>query len=268
MRAPRNVPGFVEMHRILTAPDRYIDVLFEVERRIGAGRKAGSPQVPEKLVAGGIAELNVEITLRQAVRARQELTLEDMCHVASLPYRKATIANGRAPGIPRAFPIVRHYCSMTRIRASAVVHYTAEHLDHLLGKYMDERRRGDGSINLPLRVHLGETRRDALSIDHDIVMRFRRGPDPQGLNDTFYVDWAPTGGGPYPTFTGFMNVCSEDDPRLSRIEIDGTYIPPGGLLGRLFDASIGKRIAQASLTDFVDRLAADITPAFSSYTRM
>ena len=157
---------------------------------------------------------------------------------------------------------------MTRIRASAVVHYTAKHLEDLLDTYMDERRRGDGSIYLPLRVRLGETHRDALSIDHDVVMRFRRGPDPQGLNDTFYVDWAPTGGGPYPTFTGFMNVYPEADLRLSRIEIDGTYVPPGGLLGRVFDASVGKRMAQASLLDFVNRLAADITPAFSSQTRM
>jgi hypothetical protein len=98
-------------------------------------------------------------------------------------------------------------------------------------------------------------------------MRFRRGRDPENLNDTFYVDWAPAGDGPYPTFSGFMNVYSENDPRFSRLEVDGTYVPPGGLLGRVFDAAVGRRMARTSMADFIDRLATEIAPAFSSPTR-
>jgi hypothetical protein len=156
---------------------------------------------------------------------------------------------------------------MTRIRESAEVQYPAKMLERLLSNYMDERRRGDGTICLPLRVRIAEARRDGLSVDHDVIVRFRRGRDAQNLNDTFYVDWVPSGDGPYPTFTGFMNVYPENDPRFSRLEIDGTYIPPGGLLGRVFDAAVGRRMARTSVADFVNRLAMDIAPAFSSPTR-
>lgn len=156
---------------------------------------------------------------------------------------------------------------MTRIRASAAVQYPAETLERLLAHYMDERRRGDGSILLPLRARAREGRRDSLAIEHEVIMRFRRGRDQQNLNETFFVDWVPAGDGPYPTFTGFMNVYSEVDQRFSRVEIDGTYTPPGGILGELFDAAIGKRLARASIVDFINGLVASISPASSSGTR-
>src|SRR5665213_330993 len=153
---------------------------------------------------------------------------------------------------------------MPRVRAAAAVQYPVKTAKRLLAKFMDERRRGDGSIRLPLRVALREGHRDGLSFEREVVMRFRLERDPQNLNDIFYIDWVPFGGGPYPTFSGFMNVCADADSRVSRIEIDGTYMPPGGLLGRTFDAVLGNRMARASLTDFVKRLACDIDPATSS----
>jgi hypothetical protein len=206
--------------------------------------------------------------LGQLIRASEDAALIDVCHVWSLPPGAEGFANELAPYFPRAFPTLDHHWAMTRIRESAAVQYPAVQLQRLLDKYMDERRRADGSICLPLRVGLHKGRRDGLFVDHDIVMRFRRGRDPQNLNDTFYVDWIPAGDGPYPTFTGFMNVYSEKDPRFSRLEIDGTYVPPGGFLGRVFDAAVGSRVARASIVDFVDRVAAEIAPAFSSPTRI
>jgi hypothetical protein len=40
--------------------------------------------------------------------------------------------------------------------------------------------------------------------------------------------------------------------------IDGAYEPPGGLLGRAFDAIAGQRIARATARDFVTRIARDL----------
>jgi hypothetical protein len=157
---------------------------------------------------------------------------------------------------------------MTRIRANAIVQYPADTLERLLVHYMDERRRADGSIRLPLRAHARKGGRGTLAVEHDVIMRFRRGRDSQNVDRTFFVDWVPAGDGPYPTFTGFMTVYAEIDTRFSRLEIDGTYTPPGGVLGGLFDAAIGKHLAQASIADFIDSLVASIAPNSSSGTRM
>jgi len=155
---------------------------------------------------------------------------------------------------------------MRRICVQAVVGHPAATTEHLLQDYMDERVRGDGSVALPLRMRF-RAGRDDLALAHDVVVRFRKGRDAENLNDTFFVDWQPSGEGPYPAFSGTMNVYAESDPRQSRLEIDGTYDAPGGAIGRIFDALIGRRMARASLADLVERIAADLTPFSSSATR-
>jgi hypothetical protein len=131
---------------------------------------------------------------------------------------------------------------------------------------MDQRTRGDGSIALPLRMRF-RSGRDDLALAHDVLVRFRKGRDAENLNDTFFLDWEPSGQGPYPTFSGSMNVYAETDPRGSRLEIDGNYQAPGGMIGQLFDALIGRRMARVALADLVERIATDLTPVASSPTR-
>ena len=155
---------------------------------------------------------------------------------------------------------------MPRICVHAVVGQPAATTEQLLQDYMDERSRGNGSVALPLRMRL-RAGRDDLTLAHDVVVRFRKGRDAENLNDTFLVDWEPSGEGPYPTFSGMMNVYAEPDHRESRLEIDGNYEAPGGMIGRIFDALIGRRMARASLADLVERIASDLTPVSSSPTR-
>jgi hypothetical protein len=155
---------------------------------------------------------------------------------------------------------------MTRICVQATVGHPAATTAEMLQAYMAERARGDGTIALPLRMRF-RTGRDDLSLAHDVLVRFRKGRDADDLNDTFYLDWEPSGEGPYPSFSGTMNVYAAPDPRESGLEIDGTYDAPGGFFGRLFDAFIGRRMARVSLADLVDRIAGDLTPVASSPTR-
>lgn len=41
----------------------------------------------------------------------------------------------------------------------------------------------------------------------------------------------------------------------TRLVLSGNYVPPGGLLGRVFDVLIGRHIARAGCEDFLARLA-------------
>jgi hypothetical protein len=45
----------------------------------------------------------------------------------------------------------------------------------------------------------------------------------------------------------------------TRIVLDGSYAPPGGALGRIFHAVLGRRIALKTCQDLLRRIAADLT---------
>ncbi|MDQ2993172.1 MAG: hypothetical protein M3R30_10200 [Candidatus Eremiobacteraeota bacterium] len=154
---------------------------------------------------------------------------------------------------------------MTRICVQATVEHPPTTTERLLQAYMNDRRRSDGSIALLLRIRFREGGSDDLSLAHDVIVHFSK--DRHVDNHSFIVNWSPSGEGPYPGFPGMMNVLAEPDVRHSRIELDGAYAAPGGIVGRAFDATIGSAIARSSLTDFVERVAADLKPVASSTTR-
>ena len=50
--------------------------------------------------------------------------------------------------------------------------------------------------------------------------------------------------------------ASETNPEESIVTLDGHYHAPLGIVGEVFDAIVGKHIAQASATDLMERVAA------------
>jgi uncharacterized membrane protein len=79
---------------------------------------------------------------------------------------------------------------------------------------------------------------------------------PQGQSLHLAVHWAadtPL----LPHFNGTLRFRIADG--RTRIVLDGSYVPPGGALGRIFDAVLGHRIALRTCEDLVRRLAADLT---------
>jgi hypothetical protein len=104
-----------------------------------------------------------------------------------------------------------------------------------------------GAAVLPLRVKFGD-----LKIERDVEFHLKSKPAYPGYK-LLDVSWAPKDGGPYPMFAGTLSVA-EDATGWSRIEIDGTYSPPFGIAGAAFDAAIGHRIAQGTLTELLAEL--------------
>ena len=58
----------------------------------------------------------------------------------------------------------------------------------------------------------------------------------------------------FPDFRGTLRlrIASVDETRLT---LEGTYRPPFGMAGRIFDIVLGRRIARATMCDLLDRLA-------------
>ncbi len=103
--------------------------------------------------------------------------------------------------------------------------------------------------------------RVGLTLQREVSARFA----PLGSDSHAYaVAWEPVMAGPFPSFAGTIYVTTDEfDATKSIVTLDGHYHPPLGAAGDVFDAVLGKHIAQASAADLVQRIAAYIeqTPA-------
>lgn len=114
-----------------------------------------------------------------------------------------------------------------------------EDVPDLLYAYFD----GD-SATMPLRVTLGDLR---IERDVDIHLTSRAGYPGYRMLD---VTWRPKDGGPYPTFSGTLSIADEG-AGWSRIDLDGAYTPPFGMIGAAIDATVGHRLAEATVTELL-----------------
>ncbi len=71
-------------------------------------------------------------------------------------------------------------------------------------------------------------------------------------HDALQIDWK-AGTRFFPDFRGALRLRIES-VETTRLTLEGTYEPPLGPFGRLFDAVIGRRIARATLRDLLARL--------------
>lgn len=105
-----------------------------------------------------------------------------------------------------------------------------------------------------LRVALGE-----LGLDREILVSLSDLPS----KPTEYVmelSWSAKGGGPYPTFIGSL-ACLPDTATTSRIELEGTYTIPGGIVGKAFDVVVGHRIAVSAAHSLLESLVSVVEAA-------
>jgi hypothetical protein len=71
-------------------------------------------------------------------------------------------------------------------------------------------------------------------------------------HDEILLRWS-AGSAWLPDFVGTLRIRIEN--ASTRLVLDGSYAPPGGPLGRLFDAIAGRRIARATAEDVLRRVA-------------
>jgi hypothetical protein len=70
------------------------------------------------------------------------------------------------------------------------------------------------------------------------------------------LSWTPKGGGPYPTFAGTLTF--EPAGAQTNLALDGDYEPPGGIVGKAFDAVVGRRIAAAGVRALLEAMKLDV----------
>jgi len=134
-----------------------------------------------------------------------------------------------------------------------------------LSDYLREAEHGgsEAEIRIPLRAlaWLPVSRRR-------VSMRFgfRADSTERGRShDEIALYWS-SGSSYLPDFSGTVRVRIVGV--ATRIILDGEYVPPGGVFGRVFDALFGRWIARASMYDLVERLTADLENRELAWRRM
>jgi hypothetical protein len=85
-----------------------------------------------------------------------------------------------------------------------------------------------------------------------VAERVRDEHDPGRAHDALEIDWS-AGTRFFPDFRGALRlrIASVETTLLS---LEGTYQPPFGAFGAVFDRVVGRRIAQATMRDLLERL--------------
>jgi len=125
-----------------------------------------------------------------------------------------------------------------------------------LQSYLDTLEKdGGGKTRLRLQASLKDAGLPSgLVLAKDVIAEFEPVTAPGALEEKTSIAWQPQGGGPYPTFRGFLTIGADEDYGASWLFLDGSYEPPFGAAGAVFDLAIGKRIAQATARELLERL--------------
>jgi hypothetical protein len=127
---------------------------------------------------------------------------------------------------------------MTRIAAKQIVLAPLASAGRFLDDFFNAHREATtGEAHVVLKA--GDLAREA-------IVTLTPAHRPGDMTPRYAVSWKDAQDGPYPHFSGTLEVESDEDYGASWIALDGTYAPPGGIGGRVFDAMIGSRIADAT----------------------
>jgi hypothetical protein len=127
---------------------------------------------------------------------------------------------------------------------------------HLAQQYLSQAvgaRAASGQpdrLSLTLSVPGGE-------LVKSVIVTFGGAVDPMHFDEPWHIHWKPQAG-PYPEFDGELTVRAEETYETSRLELRGSYRPPGGTLGAAFDWAVGGRIAAATAQALLERLGSEM----------
>jgi hypothetical protein len=127
---------------------------------------------------------------------------------------------------------------MTRIAEKQLVRAPLASAGRFLEAFFDAHRDAEQTA-----AHVALTAGD---LAREAIVTLTPAHRPGEMTPHFHVTWKDAHAGPYPHFTGTLGVESDEDYGAFWLALEGTYTPPGGVGGRVFDALIGYRIADAT----------------------
>jgi hypothetical protein len=143
---------------------------------------------------------------------------------------------------------------MTRLHETIAIEGCAEHAREALDRFFLSLRGKDGISWMRLRVPTDGSRNGyGISLDREVRVEVRPPPVSEQAR-AIGIIWRPEGTLAFPTFEGTVTLCTNPHPRHAYIALDGSYTPPLGPAGQVFDAIIGRQIAKATAREFLKDL--------------
>ena len=135
---------------------------------------------------------------------------------------------------------------MSKVAISVPVHASANFTLSYLHSHLREGAAGGPRLHLhvPLRPFGNE-----FSLEKDVAVSVAY------AQDELTVRWVPEGDGAFPNFEGTLT-ASENGSEHCILTLTGTYRPPGGWPGKIFDAFAGGNIARSTIETLLNDLGA------------
>ncbi|HUA09371.1 MAG TPA: hypothetical protein VMA98_08865 [Candidatus Acidoferrales bacterium] len=99
---------------------------------------------------------------------------------------------------------------------------------------------------------------EGAELGKDVRVTIEPGADPKGFDEPWKLHWEPVSGGIYPDFDGTLTIRADETYETSMLELQGSYKPPLGAAGALFDAVLGSRIAHETARELLRKLGGTI----------
>ncbi|HME80745.1 MAG TPA: hypothetical protein VKF82_01565 [Candidatus Eremiobacteraceae bacterium] len=145
---------------------------------------------------------------------------------------------------------------MTQLNERAYVQAPYGRAPQYLKAYLE---RNGWHLGTPASLSLRVEARDLglpgdMSVARDVTAKVNAVDDPTHLTTPLSVEWSPAGGGPFPTFHGTLTISEDEDYGSCVLTLSGEYEPPLGVVGKGFDAVIGRRIAVATARRLLEEI--------------
>jgi hypothetical protein len=123
---------------------------------------------------------------------------------------------------------------------------------HLAQAYLEQSIAGhaESGESAPLTLSLAIP---GVELVKNVTVTFSRATDPMHFDQPWHIHWTPRAG-PYPDFDGELTVRADETYETCRLELRGSYRPPGGVAGAAFDKVLGHRIAYATARALLQRV--------------
>jgi len=112
-----------------------------------------------------------------------------------------------------------------------------------------------GRLPLSIAAPVRRSNGDSIALREDVVFDFAKMVTSYLLTGQSALAWRPVhGGGMIPSFSGHLTIAADKSDDSCHLVLQGTYEPPLGAIGALFDAVVGKSIAHATAQRLVKRI--------------
>jgi hypothetical protein len=148
---------------------------------------------------------------------------------------------------------------MTHISEQTIVHAPLASASAFLAAVLNSHTPA-GSEEAHVVLHAGEAKQATVVT----VTPLHQAGD---MTPRFHIHWAAEHAAAFPIFDGELLIAGDEDYDTFRLELNGNYVPPGGVAGAVFDAAVGRHIAHASAREFLASMRRQIEWLFTDQER-